>query len=83
MPESHVRRRVRHAGEEVQRVPHGTGDKTGTNCIKIGLPGRLIYGASIFDVRTEGGRGVSPKEDVVREEFSTVDQSQTRTRGGQ
>ena len=24
-------------------------------------------GASIYDVRTEGGRGVSPKEDVVRE----------------
>ena len=30
-----------------------------------------------------GGRGVSPKEDVVRRlrEFSTVDQSQMRTRG--
>ena len=41
------------------------------------------YGASIYDVRTEGGRGVSPKEDVVREvgEFSTVDQSQMRTGG--
>ena len=24
-------------------------------------------GASIYDVRTEGGRGVSPKDDVVRE----------------
>ena len=24
-------------------------------------------GASIYDVRTEGGRGASPKEDVVRE----------------
>ena len=24
-------------------------------------------GASIYDVRTKGGRGVSPKEDVVRE----------------
>ena len=24
-------------------------------------------GASIYDVRTEGGGGVSPKEDVVRE----------------
>ena len=24
-------------------------------------------GASIYDVRTEGGWGVSPKEDVVRE----------------
>ena len=24
-------------------------------------------GASIYDVHTEGGRGVSPKEDVVRE----------------
>ena len=24
-------------------------------------------GASIYDVRTERGRGVSPKEDVVRE----------------
>ena len=24
-------------------------------------------GASIYDVRTEGGRGVRPKEDVVRE----------------
>ena len=24
-------------------------------------------GASIYDVRTEGGEGVSPKEDVVRE----------------
>ena len=31
---------------------------------------RQVYirkGASIEDVRTEGGRGVSPKEDVVRE----------------
>ena len=34
---------------------------------------RLYYvkydelGASIYDVRTEGGGGVSPKEDVVRE----------------
>ena len=27
----------------------------------------LGKGASIYDVRTEGGRGVSPKEDVVRE----------------
>ena len=27
----------------------------------------LCKGASIYDVRTEGGRGVSPKEDVVRE----------------
>ena len=27
----------------------------------------LSLGASIYDVRTEGGRGVSPKEDVVRE----------------
>ena len=26
-----------------------------------------LKGASIYDVRTEGGRGVSPKEDVVRE----------------
>ena len=26
-----------------------------------------IKGASIYDVRTEGGREVSPKEDVVRE----------------
>ena len=26
-----------------------------------------IKGASIYDVLTEGGRGVSPKEDVVRE----------------
>ena len=25
-------------------------------------------GASIYDVRTEGGGGVSPKEDVVRED---------------
>ena len=24
-------------------------------------------GASMYDVRTEGGGGVSPKEDVVRE----------------
>ena len=24
-------------------------------------------GASIYDICTEGGRGVSPKEDVVRE----------------
>ena len=32
------------------------------------LPGCTIRkGASIYDVRTEGGRGVSPKEDVVRE----------------
>ena len=30
-------------------------------------------GASIYDIRIEGGGGVSPKEDVVRE-FSTVDQ---------
>ena len=28
---------------------------------------RSGLGASIYDVRTEGGRGVSPKEDVVRE----------------
>ena len=27
----------------------------------------LNQGASIYDVRTEGGGGVSPKEDVVRE----------------
>ena len=27
----------------------------------------FFLGASIYDVRTEGGRGVSPKEDVVRE----------------
>ena len=27
----------------------------------------LPKGASIYDVRTDGGRGVSPKEDVVRE----------------
>ena len=27
----------------------------------------LPMGASIYDVRTEGGEGVSPKEDVVRE----------------
>ena len=27
----------------------------------------LAKGASIYDVRTEGGRGVSPKEDVERE----------------
>ena len=27
----------------------------------------LFKGASIYDVRTEGGGGVSPKEDVVRE----------------
>ena len=42
----------------------------------------LSKGASIYDVRTKGGRGVSPKEDVVREfAFSTVDESQMRTRG--
>ena len=50
---------------------------------KIGLPGKSILGdyfqenmtsqrpfsqgASIYDVRTEGGGRVSPKEDVVRE----------------
>ena len=27
----------------------------------------LSKGASIYDARTEGGGGVSPKEDVVRE----------------
>ena len=27
----------------------------------------LPKGASIYDVRTKGGGGVSPKEDVVRE----------------
>ena len=27
----------------------------------------LHWGASIYDVRTEGGGRVSPKEDVVRE----------------
>ena len=39
------------------------------NCIKTGLTGKQILckGASIYDVRTEGGRGVSPKGDVVRE----------------
>ena len=28
---------------------------------------QLVTGASIYDVLTEGGGGVSPKEDVVRE----------------
>ena len=34
------------------------------------MPSRRNFGdmgASIYDVRTEGGGGVSPKEDVVRE----------------
>ena len=29
--------------------------------------GKSYKGASIYDVRAEGGGGVSPKEDVVRE----------------
>ena len=31
----------------------------GTNCIKIGLPGK---GASIYDVRSEGGEGLAQKK---------------------
>ena len=34
---------------------------------KVSLINILSWGASIYDVRTEGGRGVSPKGDVVRE----------------
>ena len=47
----------------------GGGGHAGGNCINIGLPGKMILskGASIYDVHTEGGGGVSPKEDVVRE----------------
>ena len=31
------------------------------------VAGTSLPGASIYDVRTEGGGGVSPEEDVVRE----------------
>ena len=36
----------------------------GTNCIKTGLPGKLMLskGASIHDVRTEGGGGLAQKK---------------------
>ena len=39
------------------------GCKSGERVILI----KLHEGASIYDARTEGGGGVSPKEDVVRE----------------
>ena len=39
---------------------------TGDTAYAHGL-GKSHKGASIYDVRTEGGVGVSPKEDVVRE----------------
>ena len=34
---------------------------------RLSLEFEFTKGASIYDVRTEGERGVSPKEDVVRE----------------
>ena len=36
-------------------------------CAKPKLSVDSHKGASIYDVRTEGGEGVSPKEDIVRE----------------
>ena len=37
--------------------------KVQLRCVKLAF----ALGASIYDVRIEGGGGVSPKEDVVRE----------------
>ena len=56
-------------GSRLRQHRRGVQVLPGINCIKIGLPGKLILSkvASIYDVRTEGRRGVSPKEDVVRE----------------
>ena len=55
-------------------IPLFTGSKTGSGIakrLKIRLRIRIHLqnhkGASIYDVRTEGGGGVGPKEDVVRE----------------
>ena len=42
VPEGHVRRRVRHEGEEVQRVPHGSGDEAGRGKVTRHRLGRQI-----------------------------------------
>ena len=49
----------------------GRGADFGSDLLSIKPPRKSalrnpLKGASIYDVHTEGGRGVSPKEDVVR-----------------